>query len=100
MLKSDLISAIAEHYPNMSRAHAELIVDVMFQSMCQSLKRTGKVEIRGFGTLKLRQRRAKTGRNPKTGEEVVVPEKKVPYWKMGKELKELLNGHPALLHPL
>ena len=70
---------------------AEIIVNTVFDSIVDSLKEGEKIELRGFGSFRIRRRGARTGRNPKTGEKVSVPPKRIPYFKPGKELRELLN---------
>ncbi len=91
MTKADLIEKLAEKAPQLSRRQAELVVNTIFDSIRDSLKRGEKTEIRGFGSFRLRHRHTKEGRNPKTGESVLVPEKRMPFFKAGKEIKELLN---------
>ncbi|MBC7197133.1 integration host factor subunit beta [Deferribacteraceae bacterium V6Fe1] len=90
MTKSELIEKLSEEYPDMTKKQIEFIVNGVFSSIKDTLKSGGKVEIRGFGSFKVREKSAKTGRNPKTGEKVEVPAKKVPYFKPGKEIKEQL----------
>lgn len=90
MTKSELIEKLSEEYPSMTKKQIEFIVNGVFSSIKDTLKNGGKVEIRGFGSFKVREKSAKTGRNPKTGEKVEVPAKKVPYFKPGKEIKEQL----------
>jgi len=90
MTKSELIEKLSEEYPNMTKKHIEYIVNGVFSSIKDTLRNGGKVEIRGFGSFKVREKSAKIGRNPKTGEKVEVPAKKVPYFKPGKEIKEQL----------
>jgi integration host factor subunit beta len=67
-------------------------VDTVFHHMKDALQRGEKIEIRGFGSFTVRVRRAKEGRNPKTGEKVSIPEKRIPFFKVGKELRELVNA--------
>ncbi|WP_022849973.1 integration host factor subunit beta [Limisalsivibrio acetivorans] len=90
MTKSELIEAIAAENQNLTKKQIEFIVNGVFNSIKEALKEDDKVEIRGFGSFKIREKNSKTGRNPKTGEKVQVPSKKVPYFKPGKEIKELL----------
>lgn len=90
MTKSEMIEKIAQEYPSLSKKDIEIIVNGVFSSIKETLKNGGKVEIRGFGSFKVREKSAKIGRNPKTGEKVNVPPKKVPYFKPGKEIKEQL----------
>ena len=79
----------------LTKKHSEVIVDTVFKSIIDALHRGEKIELRGFGSFRLRQREPRKGRNPKTGDKVDVPPKKVPYFKPGKELKELINKDPA-----
>ena len=90
MTKADLIEEVAA-ISDLSKKNSELVVNTFFQSIVGSLSRGDKVELRGFGTFKLRHRKPRHGRNPKTGEEVFVPAKVVPFFKPGKELRELVN---------
>ncbi|NDD65363.1 MAG: HU family DNA-binding protein, partial [Acidobacteria bacterium] len=76
---------------NLTKKESEVIVDEVFKNIIQTLNRGEKIELRGFGSFRVRQRRARRGRNPKTGEPVEIPAKRVPYFKPGKELKELIN---------
>jgi len=91
MTKADLVEAVATA-TDLSRRSSEQVVTVFFDSIVESLCRGDKVELRGFGTFRLRHRRARTGRNPKTGESVHVPAKAVPFFKPGKELRRLVNS--------
>ena len=91
MTKADLIDDVARN-SSLSKKDAEVIVQTVLDSIVDSLKTGKKVELRGFGSFRLRDRASREGRNPKTGEKVFVPAKKVPYFKPGKELKELINS--------
>ncbi|NKB89833.1 MAG: integration host factor subunit beta [Acidobacteria bacterium] len=91
MTKADLIEEVVA-VTDLSRRSSEQVVTVFFDSIVESLRRGDKVELRGFGTFRLRHRRARVGRNPKTGESVQVPAKAVPYFKPGKELRRLVNN--------
>ncbi|MEE8350041.1 MAG: integration host factor subunit beta [Acidobacteriota bacterium] len=91
MTKADLIDEVAKN-SDLSKKDAEVIVQAVLDSIVESLKGGGKVELRGFGSFRLRDRASRKGRNPKTGEKVFVPAKKVPYFKPGKDLKELINS--------
>lgn len=91
MTKADLIEEVAA-VSTLSKKHSELVVNTFFGSIVESLSRGDKVELRGFGTFNLRRRKPRIGRNPRTGEQVQVPAKVVPYFKPGKELRELVNG--------
>ncbi len=91
MTKSVLIEKIAEKVDGLSKKQTEVVVETIFESIKESLAKGGKVEIRGFGNFRLRSRKARKARNPKTGDSVDVPPKKVPYFKVGKELREMVN---------
>jgi integration host factor subunit beta len=88
MTKADLIDEVAKN----SDLSKKAIVQAVLDSIVESLKGGGKVELRGFGSFRLRERSSREGRNPKTGEKVFVPAKKVPYFKPGKDLRELINS--------
>ena len=90
LTKADLIEEVLR-VTELPRKESESIVETIFDSIIESLQKGDKIEIRGFGSFRTRQRRGRTGRNPKTGEKVEVPSKKIPYFKPGKELKELIN---------
>ena len=92
MTKAELVEEVART-AQITKKHAELIVDTVFESIVNSLKDGDKIELRGFGSFRIRQRGPRIGRNPKTGARVEVPSKRIPYFKPGKELKELLNEH-------
>ncbi len=91
MTKAQIIEKVSEQVSLLTKRQAEIVVNTIFNSVHDSLHRGDKTEIRGFGSFRLRSRRMKEGRNPKTGATVSVPAKKVPFFKAGKELKELLN---------
>lgn len=93
MTKSVLIEKIAAKVEGLTKKQTEMVVDTIFESIKEALAGGGKVEIRGFGNFKLRSRKARKARNPKTGESVDVPPKKVPYFKVGKELREMINAN-------
>ena len=90
MTKAELVDEIARK-ASLTRKHSEVIVDAVFSSIIEALQTGDKIELRGFGSFRVRHRASRTGRNPKTGEGVLVPAKKVPYFKPGKELRELIN---------
>ena len=90
MTKAELVDEIAQK-ADLTRKHSEVIVDAVFSSIVEALQGGEKIELRGFGSFRVRHRASRTGRNPKTGEGVLVPAKKVPYFKPGKELRELIN---------
>ena len=91
MTKSDLIKRLAEANPHLYMRDIERIVSTVFEQISSALARGDRVELRGFGAFSVRERDARTGRNPRTGDEVQVPHKVVPYFKTGKELRERLN---------
>ncbi len=91
MTKAELVEKVAES-TQLTKKHAELIVNTVFDSIVQSLRAGEKIELRGFGSFRIRKRGPRTGRNPKTGARVDVPPKRIPYFKPGKELRELLNA--------
>lgn len=91
MTKADLIDEVSRAV-EMSRKDSELMVETIFESVVNALRASDKIEIRGFGSFRTRQRQSRVGRNPKTGERVEVPPKKVPYFKPSKELKDLVNA--------
>ena len=92
MTKSDLVQTLSEKISTLTKKECEVIVDTVFHNMRAALHRGEKIEIRGFGSFTVRVRRAKEGRNPKTGEKVSIPEKRIPFFKVGKELRELVNS--------
>lgn len=91
MTKADLIDEVSR-VAELTRKDSEIIVESIFDSVVRSLRSGDKIEIRGFGSFRTRQRRARVGRNPKTGDRVEVPPKKIPFFKPSKELKDLVNG--------
>jgi len=90
MTKADLIDEVS-HLAELTRKDSEVIVETIFDSVVRSLRAGDKIEIRGFGSFRTRQRKPRMGRNPKTGEKVEVPAKKIPFFKPSKELKDLVN---------
>ncbi len=93
MTKADLINIVAKKL-DITQVQSGIIVEAALRSIVNALQGGNEVEIRGFGSFRFRNRAPRKGRNPKTGEKVDVPPKKIPYFKMGKELKALLNGAP------
>ena len=93
MTKAELVEEVSR-VSDLTKKHSEVIVDTVFKSIIDALHRGEKIELRGFGSFRLRRREPRKGRNPKTGDKVDVPPKKVPYFKPGKELKELINREP------
>jgi integration host factor subunit beta len=92
MTKRDLIDEIVRLYPVYSRRDAEVIVNSVFESMTEALCQGDRIEIRGFGSFVVKNRLAREGRNPKTGELVAVASKAVPFFKVGKELKQRVDA--------
>jgi integration host factor subunit beta len=93
MTKADLIEEVAQ-ITDVTRRDSEVIVETIFDSIVHSLRAGDKIEIRGFGSFRTRQRNSRVGRNPKTGDRVDVPAKKIPFFKPSKELKDLVNQSP------
>jgi integration host factor subunit beta len=91
MTKSELIDAMATR-SQLTKARAELVVNCVFEAMTEALQRGEGIEIRGFGSFTVRPYKAYSGRNPRTGAPVPVPPKRLPFFKVGKELKELVNN--------
>jgi integration host factor subunit beta len=101
MTKADLIDEVSR-LAELTRKDSEVIVETIFDSVVRSLRAGDKIEIRGFGSFRTRQRKPRMGRNPKTGEKVEVPAKKIPFFKPSKELKDLVNegiADPAAATP-
>jgi integration host factor subunit beta len=98
MTKAELVDEVGRE-ASLTRKHSEVIVEAVFSSIVEALQRGDKIELRGFGSFRLRTRRPRQGRNPKTGTKVEVPGKSVPYFKPGKELRELLNPAGAANEP-
>jgi len=91
MIKSELIEKIAAENPHLFQRDVEMIVNVIFDEIISALSRGQRVELRGFGAFSVKHRPSRTGRNPRTGDQVFVDEKYVPYFKTGKELRERMN---------
>lgn len=91
MIRSELVASIAETHPHLSHKDAEKVVATVFDAIVDALADGRRVELRGFGAFSTREREARTGRNPRTGEQVPVEAKRVPHFKAGKELRERLN---------
>jgi len=90
MTKAELIEEVSK-VVEMTRKDSEVIVETIFESIVNSLHRGDKIEIRGFGSFRTRQRQSRIGRNPKTGTRVEVPSKRIPYFKPSKELRDMVN---------
>lgn len=91
MIRSELLQALAKENPELRSEDVERAVDTFFDEVAESLARGGRVELRGFGAFSTRRREARKGRNPRTGDTVDVPEKRVPYFKPGKDMRARLN---------
>lgn len=92
MTKAELVERVANQI-HLTKKQTEVVVNTVFSSITDSLAEGKKVELRGFGSFRIRQRNARIGRNPKSGQKVEVPSKKVPFFKAGKELRQLVDNH-------
>ena len=95
MTKSGLIEKVADQTPHISKKDTEVVVNTIFDAMTDALSNGERIEIRGFGSFQVKVREAREGRNPKTGEMVSIPAKRTPFFKVGKELKEMVDRSPA-----
>jgi integration host factor subunit beta len=91
MTKAELVEDVAKS-ADMTKKDAERLVEIIFESIIETLNKGEKIELRGFGSFRVRKRNPRRGRNPKTGSPVDIPAKRVAYFKPGKELKELINA--------
>ena len=91
MIRSELLQELHKDNPDLRADEIEQVVDIFFDEIAQRLAEGGRVELRGFGAFSTREREARSGRNPRTGDAVDVPAKRVPYFKAGKEIRERLN---------
>jgi len=91
MTKADLIDEVSK-VSSLTKKETETIVNTVFDNITDALSKGDKVELRGFGSFRIRHRNSRKGRNPKTGSSVDVPQKRVPFFKVGKRLRELVNG--------
>ena len=91
MIRSELVQKLCSDFPDLTQREVEGVVSAIFDSITEQLAHGGRVELRGFGAFSTRQRDARMGRNPRTGESVPVDAKRVPYFKPGKEMRERLN---------
>jgi integration host factor subunit beta len=98
MTKAELVEDVARA-AELTKKDAERLVEIVFESIIDTLNKGEKIELRGFGSFRVRERGARRGRNPKTGDPVDIPAKRVPYFKPGKELKELINEESAATSP-
>jgi integration host factor subunit beta len=94
MIKSELVARLAEANPHLYQRDVERIVAAVFDEIANVLARGHRVELRGFGAFSVKHRPSRVGRNPRTGDAVQVSEKRVPFFKTGKELRQRLNGQP------
>jgi len=92
MTKSELVEKLSYKLRSLSKTEVEIIVDTLFHKMTESLKQGHRIELRGFGTFEVRERKARQGRNPKSGATVYVKNRKVPFFKVGKELRDRVNN--------
>ncbi len=90
MTKADLVEIVAKE-ADMTKKDVEQLVEIIFDSIVSTLNKGEKIELRGFGSFRVRERNARKGRNPKTGEPVEIPAKRVAYFKPGKDLKDIIN---------
>jgi integration host factor subunit beta len=97
MTKAELVEDVARA-AELTKKDAERLVEIVFESIIETLNQGEKIELRGFGSFRVRERGARRGRNPKTGDPVSIPAKRVPYFKPGKELKELINDENSGAH--
>ncbi|QIG54124.1 integration host factor subunit beta [Altererythrobacter sp. BO-6] len=91
MIRSELLQALHRDNPELRAEEVEQVVDIFFDEIAERLAEGGRVELRGFGAFSTREREGRTGRNPRTGETVDVPAKRVPYFKPGKEMRKRIN---------
>ena len=91
MIRSELVEKLCLDYPHLTSREVESVVAAIFDAITEKLASGGRIELRGFGAFSARERDARTGRNPRTGEAVEVSAKRVPYFKPGKEMRERLN---------
>jgi integration host factor beta subunit len=95
MTKSDLVAKVSDRMSHILKKDTETIVNSVFESMAEALKRGERIEIRGFGSFQVKVRESREGRNPKTGQVVSIPTKRTPFFKVGKELKERVDYKPG-----
>lgn len=99
MVKRELVETVARRYSQFTKKEAELVVTEVFACMTEALAQGERVELRGFGVFEVRQRAARQGRNPRTGVAIAVAAKRVPFFKVGKELRKRVNGEIDLAGP-
>src|SRR3989304_5716804 len=96
MTRGGLIEAVAERTPHISKKDTEVVVNTIFDAMAKALRDGQRIEIRGFGSFQVKVREAREGRDPKTGEPVHISAKRTPFFKVGKELKEMVDAAPVV----
>ena len=94
MTRSELVTALAERFPQLSPRDADTAARAILDAMCEALIKGHRIEIRGFGSFAVNRRPARVGRNPRSGEQVLVPEKRTPHFKVGKALREAVDTAP------
>lgn len=99
MTRSDLVARLAERFPQLTQRDTEFAVRTVLDAMADALARGHRIEIRGFGSFSVSRRPPRVGRNPRSGEQVVVPEKRVPHFKAGKALRESVAASPHNVPP-
>lgn len=99
MTRSDLVARLAERFPQLTQRDTEFAVRTVLDAMADALARGHRIEIRGFGSFSVSRRPPRVGRNPRSGEQVVVPEKRVPHFKAGKALRESVASSPPAAPP-
>jgi integration host factor subunit beta len=99
MTRSDLVTLLTERFPQIPQRDIEFAVKSLLDAMSDALARGHRIEIRGFGSFSVSRRPPRMGRNPKTGEQVPIPEKRVPHFKPGKALREAVDKAPAASVP-
>lgn len=99
MTKSELIARLAERFPQLVAKDADFAVKMILDAMSDALVRGHRIEIRGFGSFSINRRPPRVGRNPRSGEQVIIPEKLVPHFKPGKALRESVDAHVPVIDP-
>ena len=94
MIKSELIAILAEENPHLYQRDVERVVSTVFDTITEALAEGNRVELRGFGAFSVKERESRMGRNPRTGEDVFVPEKHVPFFRTGKDLRAKIDYSP------
>jgi integration host factor subunit beta len=95
MTRSDLVAKLAERFNQLNQRDAEFAVKTILEAMSDALARGHRIEIRGFGSFSINHRPPRLGRNPRSGEQVTIPEKRVPHFKSGKALREAVDQQPV-----